>query len=99
MSDFKQEAQDLANKIEYAIKTEGEITLFQPNGTRAAYALRRLAESDTALTRIRELTDMLGVAYGELKKHDADYHYRTPVSTNNAIVAALSSKDQEKTNG
>lgn len=95
MSDLKQEAQDLANKIEYAIKTEGEITLFQPNGTRAAYALRRLAESDTALTRIRELIEALEkIANKELHRVA-----RSDLWMQGIARAALSSKDQEKTNG
>lgn len=31
----------------------------------------------------------LEVAYRELKSHDADYHYRTPINVNNMIVDAL----------
>lgn len=37
------------------------------------------------------LRKALETAYHELKKHDADYHYRTPVSVNGMIVDALAS--------
>mgnify|MGYP000939415027 CR=1 FL=1 len=42
---MKAEASDLADKIEYALKTEGKITLFQTDGARALYAVRNLAEA------------------------------------------------------
>jgi len=49
------------------------------------------AELATKSARAEELQNALELAYRELKAHDADYHYRTPISVNNMIVDALMS--------
>ena len=54
---MQKEAAALADKIEYAIKTEGEITLFQTNGTRAVYALRCLADNDLLRAALKDAED------------------------------------------
>lgn len=41
---IQDEMSDLADKIEFAVATEGKVTLFKTDGTRALYAIRKLAE-------------------------------------------------------
>jgi hypothetical protein len=58
-----------------------------------------VAAARAAITTVRcsadsELRKALQAAYLELKKHDADYHYRTPVAVNSMIVDALRAEPQ-----
>lgn len=46
-----------------------------------------------------EVREALQLAYSELKKHDADYHYRTPVEINNKIVDALAQSPKAQEGG
>lgn len=49
------------------------------------------ADLSGALAQGAQMREALEAAYHELKEHDADYQYRTPVSVNNLIVGALAS--------
>jgi hypothetical protein len=70
---MKAEASDLADKIEYALKTEGRITLFQTDGARALYAVRKLAEhSGQPQTSTQAVADALKTLSGLFAETEHD---------------------------
>jgi hypothetical protein len=46
-----------------------------------------------ARAQVESMRASLNLAYVELKKHEADYHHRTSIAANNAIVDALGQSD------